>query len=117
MFVSHSYHLASASGDNTVKIWDMRTLRNIYTIPAHRSLVADVKYNKGPANEEGFYLTTAGYDGSVKIWSGDDYRLIKSLEGHENKVMGVDTSNGKRMGHWGLWSFTSKMSMVLTGFI
>ncbi|KAJ8656388.1 hypothetical protein O0I10_007956 [Lichtheimia ornata] len=92
----NGYHLASASGDNTVKIWDMRTLRNIYTIPAHRSLVADVKYNKGPANEEGFYLTTAGYDGSVKIWSGDDYRLIKSLEGHENKVMGVDTSNDGR---------------------
>lgn len=117
MFVSHSYHLASASADNTVKIWDMRTLRNIYTIPAHRSLVADVKYNKGPANEEGFYLTTAGYDGSVKIWSGDDYRLIKSLEGHENKVMGVDTSNGKGIGHCDYVASALETSMVLMVFI
>lgn len=95
----NGYHLASASADNTVKIWDMRALRNIYTISAHQSLVSDVKYAKsapdGSVMEGGHYLATAGYDGCVKTWSGDDFRLIKSMEGHEGKAMGVDISQGK----------------------
>lgn len=95
-----SYHVATASADNTVKIWDMRTLRSIYSIAGHSSLVSDVKYKKdvrtdGVGKDAGLYLSTVGYDGCVKIWSGDDYRLIKNLEGHEGKVMGVDIANGK----------------------
>lgn len=75
----------------------MRTLRNIYTISAHQSLVSDVKYNQGTDdNDGGLYLGTVGYDGCVKMWSGDDFRLIKSLEGHEGKVMGVDISRDGR---------------------
>jgi U4/U6 small nuclear ribonucleoprotein PRP4 len=101
----NGYHLASASADNTIKIWDVRTLRNLYTISAHTSLVSDVKYSKGvpgasdgsasdPKNIAGLYLTSSGYDGCVKVWSGDDFRLIKSLDGHDGKVMGVDISQG-----------------------
>lgn len=111
LFVLCRYHLASASADNSVKIWDIRALRNIYTISAHQSLVSDVKFAKGRSpmatNDDnnsyeassiyGTYLTTVGYDGCVKMWSADDYRLMKSLEGHEGKVMGVDISKGKRI--------------------
>ncbi|SAM08931.1 hypothetical protein [Absidia glauca] len=104
----NGYHLASASADNSVKIWDIRALRNIYTISAHQSLVSDVKFAKGRSpmatNDSsyeassiyGTYLTTVGYDGCVKMWSADDYRLMKSLEGHEGKVMGVDISKDGR---------------------
>jgi U4/U6 small nuclear ribonucleoprotein PRP4 len=101
----NGYQLASGSADNTVRIWDMRNLRSIYTIAAHRSLVSDVKFYRGQppvsgamdtdlASHAGQYLVTGGYDGSVKMWSADDFKLIKSLEGHEGKVMGVDVSNG-----------------------
>lgn len=112
------YHLASASADNSVKIWDIRTLRNLYTISAHQSLVSDVKYSKGvpgtnnnspadPNNIAGLYLTTSGYDGSVRIWSGDDFRLIRSLDGHDGKVMGVDISRGKETRVKSLFCYSS----------
>lgn len=43
-FAPNGYQLLSASGDDTVRVWDMRALRSVYTIPAHRSSVADVRF-------------------------------------------------------------------------
>ncbi len=48
-FSPNGYQLATASGDDTVKIWDMRALKDIYTIPAHRSSVADVRFFRAGA--------------------------------------------------------------------
>lgn len=40
----HRYQIATGSGDDTVRIWDMRSLRALYTIPAHKSTVSDVQF-------------------------------------------------------------------------
>ncbi len=39
-----SYQIATGSGDDTIRIWDMRSLNAIYTIPAHLSNVSDVRF-------------------------------------------------------------------------
>lgn len=39
-----SYQIATGSGDDTIRIWDMRSLRALYTIPAHTSNVSDVRF-------------------------------------------------------------------------
>ncbi|RUS13145.1 WD40-repeat-containing domain protein [Jimgerdemannia flammicorona] len=104
-FSPNGYQVASGSADNTIRIWDVRTLRSVYTIPAHKSLVSDVKFfhqSEGEAaaqghaqpSASGLYLVSAGYDGSVRLWSADDWKMLKSLEGHEGKVMGVDVAKG-----------------------
>lgn len=49
-FSPNGYQVATASGDDTVRIWDMRALKSLYTIPAHRSSVADVRFFRA-ANE------------------------------------------------------------------
>lgn len=41
------YQIATGSGDDTVRIWDMRSLRALYTIPAHMSNVSDVRFFRG----------------------------------------------------------------------
>ena len=41
---SRSYQIATGSGDDTIRIWDMRSLKALYTIPAHLSNVADVRF-------------------------------------------------------------------------
>lgn len=123
-FAPNGYQVATASGDDTVRIWDMRALRSLYTIPAHRSSVADVRFfraaDEGEAsksngvkmelddekdhvdkkeevrlNRSGMYLATAGYDGLVKIWSADDWQLLRSLSADAGKVMSVDISSGE----------------------
>ncbi|CED83968.1 U4/U6 small nuclear ribonucleoprotein Prp4 (contains WD40 repeats) [Phaffia rhodozyma] len=40
----NGYQLATGSADDSIKIWDIRKLGCTYTIPAHRSLVSDLKF-------------------------------------------------------------------------
>lgn len=37
------YQLATGSGENIVKLWDVRKKKNFYTLPAHTSLVTAVR--------------------------------------------------------------------------
>ena len=45
-FSANGFHIATASEDNSAKIWDLRQRQNIYTIPAHNNLLTHVKYEK-----------------------------------------------------------------------
>ena len=38
------YQVATGSGDDTVRIWDLRALKTQYIIPAHKSSVSDLKF-------------------------------------------------------------------------
>lgn len=105
----------------------MRSLKALYTIPAHLSNVSDVRFFRGdalpprlnatkdgededvshdvtPADMEewkyrsGLYLASAGYDGLIKMWSADDWQLLRTLATDAGKVMSVDlSSNGRLM--------------------
>ena len=46
-FSPNGYQIATGAGDDTIRIWDMRSLRALYTIPAHRSNVSDVRFFRG----------------------------------------------------------------------
>ena len=81
----NGYQLATASDDHTVRIWDMRKQKGIYTVPAHCSLISSVRFSSS-----GELLVTASHDATVKCWSARDYSVLKTLEGHEGKVMCVD---------------------------
>lgn len=43
-FSPNGYQIATGSADDTVRIWDMRSLKALYTIPAHLSNVSDVRF-------------------------------------------------------------------------
>lgn len=57
-FSPNGYQLATGSGDDTIRIWDMRASKALYTIPAHTSNVADVRFYK---NHE-MYSSKTGVD-------------------------------------------------------
>lgn len=59
----NGYYIASASEDNTCKIWDLRKRSCIYTIPAHTNLVSSVKFEK----KSGQFVVTASYDCTAKV--------------------------------------------------
>lgn len=84
-----SYHIATGSGDNTCKVWDLRQRRCVYTIPAHQNLVTGVKFE--PIH--GDFLLTGAYDNTAKIWTHPGWSPLKTLAGHEGKVMGLDISS------------------------
>ncbi|XP_047051199.1 U4/U6 small nuclear ribonucleoprotein PRP4-like protein [Lolium rigidum] len=81
--------VATAGEDNFCRIWDLRmTGKLLYSIPAHKSLVSQVKF----APRDGAYLATSSYDATAALWSAQDYKPIKTLDGHESKVTGLDIS-------------------------
>ncbi|CAF4422561.1 unnamed protein product, partial [Rotaria magnacalcarata] len=41
-FSPNGYHIATGSEDNLCKIWDLRQIKNAYSIAAHQSLVSTV---------------------------------------------------------------------------
>ena len=45
-YVKHlrRHQIATGAGDDTIRIWDMRSLKALYTIPAHLSNVSDVRF-------------------------------------------------------------------------
>lgn len=88
-FSPNGYHIATGSGDNTCKVWDLRQRRCVYTIPAHQNLVTGVKFEPIHGN----FLLTGAYDNTAKIWTHPGWSPLKTLAGHEGKVMGLDISS------------------------
>lgn len=62
-FSPNGFHIATASQDNSCKIWDLRRRQPVYTIPSHTSINSDVKYQQ----EGGNFLVTASFDCTTKV--------------------------------------------------
>ncbi|PIA15239.1 putative pre-mRNA splicing factor [Coemansia reversa NRRL 1564] len=103
----NGYQIATGSADNTVRIFDLRKLTTIQQIPAHKSVVTDVRFfharniNLGNFDDmteaesqmrlcDGQYLASASNDGLINIWTAGDWKLQKSLAGHVGKILGLD---------------------------
>lgn len=109
----------------------MRSLKALYTIPAHKSNVADVRFVRLTLDEasaqkasmdmdtddartknnriaesykSGLYLASAGYDGYIKLWSSDDWELQRSIAVDAGKVMSVDLSSDGKYIASGSWN-------------
>lgn len=89
-FLPNGYQLATASDDNSVKIWDLRKKSNVQIIAAHNKLVSDVKFSN-----DGTFMLTSSYDQTAKLWAAgssivDQCPLIRTcVNGHENKITSV----------------------------
>jgi WD40 repeat protein len=73
--------IASASSDQTVKLWDARSGDELRTFTGHTSMVVGCAFSP-----DGGHLASAGADGTVRVWechSGNE-RLV--LAGHDRAV-------------------------------
>lgn len=85
-FSPNGVHLATGSEDHTVRVWDLRQRKIIYTIPAHNHLVSHLRFS--PVSGE--YLTTSSFDGTIRMWSGRDWSPMGKVSGHDNKITSFD---------------------------
>jgi WD40 repeat protein len=74
--------LASASADNTVKMWDLATGALKYSLP-HLDQVWEMSFNS-----EGSKLATASLDRQVRVWAVDSGELLATLN-HQKEVYSV----------------------------
>ena len=96
--------LASASFDNTIKIWDVSRGQLLKTFTGHSSSVWSVAYNPN-----GQQLASASDDNTIKIWDVSSGQLLKTLTGHSDRVFSVAYSpNGQQLA-----SASADMTIIL----
>ncbi|CRG96510.1 nucleolar preribosomal assembly protein, putative [Plasmodium gallinaceum] len=80
-FSPNSSHLATGSGDNTVRLWDINTQTPIATLKDHKDWVLVVLFS--PDNK---FLATAGMDHNICIYDTHTGKLLNILTGHKKEV-------------------------------
>ena len=75
--------LASASYDNTIKIWTICTGECIRTITGHLSSVCCIIQLKDDR------LASGSYDNTIKLWNIDSGECIRTITGHEGAVHSI----------------------------
>ncbi|TAD94417.1 MAG: hypothetical protein EAZ98_19490, partial [Oscillatoriales cyanobacterium] len=58
--------IASGSGDNTIKLWNLKTGQEIRTLTGHSAKVNSVSFSP-----DGNTLVSGSNDGRIKIWRCD----------------------------------------------
>ncbi|MHC5733241.1 MAG: WD40 repeat domain-containing protein, partial [Nostoc sp.] len=71
--------LASGSGDNTIKLWDVSTGKAIKTLTGHSSTVNSVGFSP-----DGKTLASGSGDNTIKLWDVSTGKAIKTLTGHSS---------------------------------
>jgi serine/threonine protein kinase len=81
---THPNLLATGSGDNTIKLWDVSTGELISTLSGHSWSVVAVVFSA-----DGETLISGSWDKTVKIWQISTKSEIASLVGHTDSVSSV----------------------------
>jgi len=76
--------IVSGSDDNTLKIWDASSGKQLATLSGHTSSVDAVAYSP-----DGSRIVSGSYDNRLKIWDANSGKLLSSLEAHTASVRAV----------------------------
>ncbi|KAL8364713.1 hypothetical protein RB595_003816 [Gaeumannomyces hyphopodioides] len=92
-FSPDGQRLASASADNTVKLWDAATGACLTTLKGHSDSVRSVAFSP-----DGQRLASASSDKTVKLWDAATGACLTTLKGHSGSVWSVAFSpDGQRL--------------------
>jgi eukaryotic-like serine/threonine-protein kinase len=102
-----SYHIAfspdgrrvaAPSGDNTVRVRDAETGREVLLLVGHGSRVTDVVFSP-----DGQRIASADYDSSIRVWDSNSGEQLAELRGHGSAVNCLAYSpDGRRIASGGL---------------
>ncbi|KAL8626086.1 hypothetical protein Q9189_008233, partial [Teloschistes chrysophthalmus] len=76
--------LASASGDQTVRLWNPTTGQEVQKLEGHTDGVSAVAFS-----QDGSLLASASWDETVRLWNPTTGQEVQKLEGHTAGVWAV----------------------------
>jgi WD40 repeat protein/aminoglycoside phosphotransferase (APT) family kinase protein len=76
--------VASASWDQTAKVWDAASGRELLTLRGHTNKLTAIEFSP-----DGARIASASHDRTVKIWDAVTGRELITLRGHEGPVYGI----------------------------
>jgi WD40 repeat protein len=86
-------HLASASADGTIRLWNPATGKEVHTLTGHALAVSRVVFSP-----DGQRLVSASSDRTIKVWDSVTGAAVLTLKGHTDRVAGVAFSpDGQRL--------------------
>ncbi|HEX8158442.1 MAG TPA: WD40 repeat domain-containing protein, partial [Solirubrobacteraceae bacterium] len=85
-FSSDGRTLASASADHTIRLWDVRTRKQLgRPLSGHTSLVFSVAFSP-----DGRTLASAGFDKTIRLWDVRTHKQLgRPLSGHTESIFSV----------------------------
>jgi len=110
--------VATASEDQTVRLWDVATHRVLATLTGHTDTVYGIAFSP-----DGHTLATGSDDDTTRLWDVSTHQPLATLTGHTDTVYGVTFSPDGRMlatasadGTARLWDVTThRVLATLTG--
>ena len=76
--------LASASWDQTVRLWNVNTGRLLYILRGHTDTVNGVAFSP-----DGNTLASGSWDGTIRLWNPRNGKLKRTLTEHAGGVASV----------------------------
>ncbi|TLD25037.1 hypothetical protein PspLS_06272 [Pyricularia sp. CBS 133598] len=90
-FSPNGQMIASASFDNTLRLWDAATGAHLQTLKGHNDSVTSVAFS-----QNGQVIASASSDKTVRLWNAKTGAHRQILEGHDDSVRAVTFSaNGQ----------------------
>ncbi|KAK5988452.1 hypothetical protein PT974_09935, partial [Cladobotryum mycophilum] len=87
-FSHDSSLVASASGDDTVRLWRADTGDCVQTLEGHSGSVQSVAFS-----HDSSLVASASHDHTVRLWRADTGDCVQTLEGHSDSVQSVAFSH------------------------
>jgi len=88
-------YLISGSKDTTLKVWNLKTREELFTLTGHSSPVTAVAV---AVTADGLQAISSSSDGSLKVWDLKSRKAILTIKGHRGSVEAIAvTPDGKHL--------------------